>query len=443
MRNLKAESYLNSMNEVLYFVFNPMGLGRVKIHLIPARKQNKQDECFVIFNGRYFLSLNYSLAILVTIFLRRINFFDGNEVSESKLEMVINGSLKEYKEIFPFQFKGNPKQQLQDFLDSVILVAKGDFSSFSTLTDFADKIKAPINMNLLLSPVTKNGNWNCNQYCTYCYKENKPQANESELSSSDWLNIIDKLWSEVYVSQLTFADPEPFFRADLFELISYSKNFITTLETNGIVLEHKSICESLYNASLDSIVITLYSSNEDLHNRLVGVNGFKSTIQGIKNALSVGLNVTVETPIVSNDQDYISTLTFLRNIGVRNVSCSSAKSISKTKISLNAVSFMKIFTESAKFCSDTGMHLSLSSPSLISEEGLENLGIDIPCCGASLYYMAISPNGDVIPCKNWFGDEATLGNILTDDWDTIWNSPKCKQVRNHTISKQYICPFNE
>ena len=433
MRNLKAENYLNSMNEV----------GTVKIHLIPARKQNKNDDCLVILNGRYYIRLNYSMAILVTIFLRRINFFDGNEVLDSKLELVINGALKEYKEIFPFQFKSNPRQQLQDFIDSVISVAKGEFPNIH-LSEFTQMIHSPINMNLLVNPVTKNGNWNCNQYCSYCYNENKPQTNCNELSTSEWLKVIDKLWNEVYVSQITFSGPEPFVRSDLIELINHSKSFITTLNTNGIALANKSFCQKLYNAKLDFVKITLYSSNENLHNSLVGVNGFKSTIQGIKNAIEAGLNVTVETPIVSNDQDYISTLTFLRNIGVRNVSCFSIiKNISRTQSTLDSETFTKIFKQAARFCRDTDMKFSLSSPSIISPEILGDIGVDIPCCGACLYYMAIAPNGDIIPCQNWLGNESSLGNILTDTWDKIWDSHKCIQVRNYTLHNQYICPINE
>ena len=442
MKNLKAEYYLNSMNETIYALFNPMGLGVVKIHLIPTRKQNKYEDCLLIFNGRYFLTLNSTLTILVTIFLRRVNFFDGNPVPEEKLEIVMNGSLKEYKEIFPFQFKSNPKQQLQDFIDTVISVCKGTFEGIS-LTDFSKKIRAPINMSLLINPLTKGSNWNCNQNCMHCYEKDMPQINSSELSTLDWIRIIDKLWKEVYVSQITFTGPEPTVRKDFMELINYSKNFRTTLVTNGLALE-KSFCESLYSANLDLLKVTLYSSNEHLHNKLVGTNGFRKTISGIQNALSAGLNVVVETPIISEEQDYITTLSFLRNIGVRNVSLSNSTKYSHTSKNIKYVSaFESIFKQATTYCLDTGMKLFLDIPGQISSEYLNSFNIEVPICGACLYYMAISPNGDVLPCKNWLGNEASVGNILTESWDTIWNNPKCIQVRSHTIQVPYACPFYE
>lgn len=442
MKNQKADYYLTSMNEVIYVLFNPLGLGTVKIHLIPARKENKSEDCLIIFNGRYFLGLNYSLAILVTIFLRRIYFFDGNEVPQEKIEIVMNSSLKEYKEIFPFQFKNNPKQQLQDFLDTVILVSKGEFEG-SPLTDFANKLKAPINMSLLINPLSKDSNWNCNQHCIHCCREKMQQISSGELNTSNWISIIEKLWNEIYVSQITFTGVEPLLRNDFIELINHSKNFTTTLETNGILLE-KSICEALYNANLDSIKITLYSSNENLHNKLVGTDGFRKTISGIKSALSTGLNVTVETPIISDEQDYITTLSFLRNIGVRNVTCSNiTKHSSSSSSIIHESTFESIFKQAVRFCLDTDMNLSLDIPGQISLEYLHRFNINPPTCGACLSTMAISPKGDVIPCKNWFGIDATLGNILTDNWDTIWNNKKSIKIRNRAMQVPHNCPFNE
>ena len=75
------------------------------------------------------------------------------------------------------------------------------------------------------------------------------------------------------VPQLTFTGCEPTLRKDLVELIEYSKWFFTRLNTNGILLT-ESLCKELYNASLDSVQITFYSNEKDLHNLLVGGNHF-------------------------------------------------------------------------------------------------------------------------------------------------------------------------
>jgi len=42
-----------------------------------------------------------------------------------------------------------------------------------------------------------------------------------------------------------------------------------------------------------------------------------------------------------------------------------------------------------------------------------------PSCGAALSNMAIAPDGRVIPCQSWLNSEASLGNILEDDFSNI------------------------
>ena len=41
--------------------------------------------------------------------------------------------------------------------------------------------------------------------------------------------------------------------------------------------------------------------------------------------------------------------------------------------------------------------------------------------------MCIEPNGDVIPCQSYY---SSLGNILRDDWESIWNHPTAVSIRN-------------
>jgi radical SAM protein with 4Fe4S-binding SPASM domain len=47
--------------------------------------------------------------------------------------------------------------------------------------------------------------------------------------------------------------------------------------------------------------------------------------------------------------------------------------------------------------------------------------------------MCVGPNGDVYPCQSYF---ESLGNILTTDWEKIWNSPLAKKLRN----REYVEP---
>ena len=52
--------------------------------------------------------------------------------------------------------------------------------------------------------------------------------------------------------------------------------------------------------------------------------------------------------------------------------------------------------------------------------------------------MAVAPDGSVIPCQSWLSS-APLGNLLTDDWPAIWDSPRCAAIRAESAKLDYIC----
>jgi hypothetical protein len=43
-----------------------------------------------------------------------------------------------------------------------------------------------------------------------------------------------------------------------------------------------------------------------------------------------------------------------------------------------------------------------------------------------------------VPCQSWLGG-VTLGNVLTDDWDAIWNSDQCRRIRAESAKMEHIC----
>ena len=66
----------------------------------------------------------------------------------------------------------------------------------------------------------------------------------------------------------------------------------------------------------------------------------------------------------------------------------------------------------------------------------------VPSCGACLSNMAIAPDGSVIPCQSWLSDEP-LGNLLVDEFKTIWKSSKCKKIRNESLKVDHICQLSK
>ena len=269
-------------------------------------------------------------------------------------------------------------------------------------------------------------------------------SSAKELTTHEWKRIIDKLWA-ARVPMVTFTGGEPTLRDDLADLVGHAKKFVTRVNTNGVNVTPE-LASDLVREGLDSMQVTLYSYDPAIHNSLVGVERFEDTVQGIKNALAAGLDVSVNTPLCKKNSDYIKTLEFARSLGVRFATASGLiltgmAGINHEEYDLSGDELASIITDAKRYCDENEMEIDFTSPGLIAKETLEALGMNVPTCGACMSNMAIAPDGSIVPCQSWLGEESVLGNILTDDFSMAWYSPECVRLRTMTEADSYVCPF--
>lgn len=451
--NLKEKKfYKENLNQVLHTTLNPYQPGVVRIHLIPAKYEPlKVNPSVVVLNGKDILPINLAWTILLAIFINEVNNYKGNEVTDEELKDVIEKTLDKAQKVYKVPGREVLRKDLNRIISVFIDISDGKEPKEKigqlSIGKYAKKMQAPHRMDLMISSMTKDGNWNCNQKCLHCYAAGQTYADKKELSTEEWKKVIDKC-KKAYIPQLTFTGGEPTRRDDLVELIDYSKWFITRLNTNGVLLTEE-LCKKLYDASLDSVQITFYSANKEEHNKLVGADNFDKTVQGIKNAISAGLPISINTPICSLNKNYKETLEFLNSLGVKYVSCSglivtgNATKDKSKETQLSEDELYKILKEACKYANENLMEISFTSPGWINEKKLKELGLDIPSCGACLSNMAIAPDGEVVPCQSWLGKDAGLGNMLTTNWKDIWNNPMCKKQRNYSAKSLGKCPLKE
>jgi radical SAM protein with 4Fe4S-binding SPASM domain len=55
------------------------------------------------------------------------------------------------------------------------------------------------------------------------------------------------------------------------------------------------------------------------------------------------------------------------------------------------------------------------------------LELGVKGCTAALYNMCVEPDGGAIPCQSYYHQ---LGNMLTDPWESIWNHPLARDLRD-------------
>ena len=436
---------------VRHITLDPKGRGVLRIHMIPPRQDADNAPFLLLLNGSRLVPLNLSWAILLANFMDRLEPFTGVEITESDWNAMAAGAVAETHKTYPFTSKERLSDDLATMIRSLVAIARGQEPEAEvaplTLGEYAPEMTAPHRMDLMVSAMTRGGAWHCNQKCLHCYAAGQPLSDTPELTTAQWKEILAKLRT-ANVPQVTFTGGEPTLRADLVELVEVAQWFVTRLNTNGRLLTPE-LCRRLYDASLDSVQVTLYSHDPAIHNALVGAEGFDDTVTGIRNAVAAGLSVSVNTPLCSLNEDYAATVRFVHELGVRYVTCSglipsgSAEGAESQATRLTEVQLTDVLRCAVTAAEELEMEMDFTSPGWLKEETLRSMGLTlVPSCGACLSNMAIAPDGGVIPCQSWLSSQP-LGNMLTDDWDKIWQSQRCAAIRAKSAKMEQLCQLRQ
>lgn len=436
---------------VRHITLDPKGRGVLRIHMIPPRQDADNAPFLLLLNGSRLVPLNLSWAILLANFMDRLEPFTGVEIAESDWTAMAAGAVAETHKTYPFTSKEQLSDDLATMIRSLVAIARGQEPEAEvaplTLGEYAPEMTAPHRMDLMVSAMTRGGAWHCNQKCLHCYAAGQPLSDTPELTTAQWKEILAKLRA-ANVPQVTFTGGEPTLRADLVELVDAAQWFVTRLNTNGRLLTPE-LCRRLYDASLDSVQVTLYSHDPAVHNALVGAEGFDDTVAGIRNAVAAGLSVSVNTPLCSLNTDYAAAVRFVNGLGVRYVTCSglipsgSAEGAESQATRLTEEQLTDVLRRAVTAAEELEMEMDFTSPGWLKEETLRSMGLTlVPSCGACLSNMAIAPDGGVIPCQSWLSSQP-LGNMLTDDWDKIWQSQRCTAIRAKSAKMEQLCQLRQ
>ena len=443
---MNLKDYLKTCTETYHTTLDPESPGVVRIHLVPPKKLKPNIPWVVIINGYSILPFQSAWAVLLKIFIETLNNSKKAPLSAEDVKEVMDVTVNKMKEIFPRTDKDIFKKDLKDMVQTFTDIARGKEVNaeigFMSLAEYGKYMSAPHRMDLMISAMEKNGCWNCNCHCIHCYASGEELANNKELNTDEWKKVIDKL-KDAGIPQITFTGGEPTVRGDLVELVDYSKWFMTRLNTNGILLT-ELLCNDLRKASLDSVQITLYSSNAAIHNLLVGGDHFNDTVNGIKNAVKAGLDVSINTPLCSLNKDYLETVKFAESLGVRYFSSSglipsgNALKDDSSMTRLSNEEIKNVLKEALEYGKEKELEFSFTSPGWIDEKFLNKYKMVVPSCGACLSNMAISPDGLVIPCQSWLSGD-NFGRIIDLKWKDIWNNKKCKEIRKEAMKTSQKC----
>ena len=287
---------------------------------------------------------------------------------------------------------------------------------------------APYRMDLALT-------YRCNNDCPHCY--NARPRDYAEISTSQWLHIIDRLW-EIGIPHIVFTGGEPTLRSDLPELIAHaeSKGQITGLNTNARRLGDAEFLMKLVDAGLDHVQITVESHDPAIHDSMVHAKrAWKQTIAGLKNTLDTPLYVMTNTTMLRQNSPYLEqTLDFLAEVGVPTIGLNaliySGHGLS-VGTGLAERELPALLDLARKKTDQFGQRLIWYTPTQYCHFDPMQLELGVKGCTAALYNMCVEPDGAVIPCQSYY---KPIGNILSDPWKEIWEH----ELANNLRQRHYI-----
>lgn len=302
--------------------------------------------------------------------------------------------------------------------------------NLETVAPFTARPTAPYRLDLAVT-------YRCNNDCAHCY--NARARNHPELTTAEWKQVIDTAWA-LGIPHIIFTGGEATLRNDLPELIAHAEGNgqITGLNTNARRLSDPNYVKRLVDAGLDHVQITVESCEADIHDQMMQAKGaWTQTIAGLKNALDTRLFVMTNTTMLKTNAHTIpATLDFLADTGVPTVGLNAliySGNGANVGTGLPERDLAPLL-EMARLKTDMrGQRLIWYTPTQYCHFDPVQMELGVKGCTAALYNMCVESNGDVLPCQSFY---TPVGNILRDDWNTIWNHPLSVRLRERQALPQ-------
>jgi radical SAM protein with 4Fe4S-binding SPASM domain len=282
---------------------------------------------------------------------------------------------------------------------------------------------APYRMDLAVT-------YRCQNDCAHCY--NARPRTFPERPAADWKRILDRIW-DLGIPHVVFTGGEPTLRADLPDLVAYAetKGLISGLNTNGRRLQDPAFLQSLVDAGLDHVQITLESHSAEIHDAVVGAAGaWEQTVAGLRNALASKLYVMTNTTLLrANSPALEDTLDFLARTGVPTVGLNALIYSGRGAVvgtGLREEELAPLLALARGRTAAAGQRLIWYTPTEYCRMDPVQSELGVKGCTAALYNMCVEPDGGVLPCQSYY---QPLGNLLRDDWNTIWNHDLARSLR--------------
>lgn len=262
----------------------------------------------------------------------------------------------------------------------------------------------------------------CNLKCSHCYnfdrKQNVPEIIKNNyLNDSEIFKAIEAI-SNLGALYLNLSGGEALLHPKISEFIKHARdNHIEPrLKSNGLLLTEKKM-ESLYQAGLRSIDVSLYGASNQVYEDFSGVReGYDKTLNGIIEARKFDIEMSLNIILHIGNVDQLGEMIELAHRYNMNFAVSLEVterydgSLGAREHEITESQFESLLLGPHK------EHFQFDN----SDKALQ--------CGCARAVCGINAVGDVYPC---IGAPIHAGNIKDNSLEEIWlNSPVFEKIRN-------------
>ena len=264
----------------------------------------------------------------------------------------------------------------------------------------------------------------CPLACDHCYLRDVPTEGDKELSTDEWILLIDSL-HKMGAFHLSVTGGEPFVRDDAVEILTAIRKrrmALSVLSSGAGVSD--SIAKQIADISPMVWQTSIYG-DEKTHDSLTGVSGsFAQMLHVARYMKQRGVSVRMTAVITSESLyyiDYIKELCLVEGF-VLSFNTTLMPGLGGTEppreLRLSDAELQRLFEK---------IECQQSPP----------IPLTSPPCDAARSVVAINHRGDLYPCIEW---RESAGNITKDSIENIWkNSSFFQEIRNITQSDILEC----
>ncbi|MEW6600123.1 MAG: radical SAM protein [Nitrospirota bacterium] len=142
----------------------------------------------------------------------------------------------------------------------------------------------------------------CNLRCRHCYCT---YTDRDTLDTGSVIKIVDGLY-ESGTFGLVLTGGEIFMRSDIIDVLKYlnEKKFVLRLNTNGVLIDDKTVKAMDGLSNIYRIHVSLYSSKPEVHDRITGMEGsFQKTLKAICLLKEAGFALRINCSLMQSNSD--------------------------------------------------------------------------------------------------------------------------------------------